>query len=94
MIVQLILKLCLTEHIIKELPATEGIKEAETNAKIVDLFKEALAETKRCRNEQQRIEYHIALGLVMPPRDSGWMLRICERLGVQRGKRSTQLDAK
>ena len=51
MIVQLIVKLCLTERIINELPATEGIKEAETNAKIVDLVKEALAETKRCRND-------------------------------------------
>jgi len=66
MIGQLIVKLGLTERIMNELPATEGIKEAETNAKIVELFKEALAETKRCRNEQQRIEYHIALGLVMP----------------------------
>ena len=49
-IVQLIVKLCIMERIINELPATEGIKEAKTNAKIVDLFKEALAETKRCRN--------------------------------------------
>ena len=94
MIVQLIVKLCLAERIINELPATEGIKEAETNAKIVELFKEALAETKRCRNEQQRIEYHIALGLVMPPRDLGWIRRICERLGVQRGKLFTQRDAR
>jgi len=51
MIVQLIVKLCLTEHIINELPATEGIKETETNAKIVDLLKQALPETKRCRND-------------------------------------------
>jgi hypothetical protein len=31
-------------------------KEAETNAKIVDLLKNALDETKTCRNEQQRVE--------------------------------------
>jgi len=93
-IVQLIVKLCLTERIINELPATEGIKEAETNAKIINLLKEVLAETKRCQNDHQRIEYHIALGLVMAPRDSGWIRRICERLSVQRGKCSTQLDVR
>ena len=31
-------------------------KEAETNAKIVDLFKEALDEIKNCRTEQQRVQ--------------------------------------
>jgi hypothetical protein len=36
-------------------------KEAETNAKIVDLLKHALDETKNCRNEQQRVEFHISL---------------------------------
>ena len=35
-------------------------KEAETNAKIVDLLKHALDETKNCRNEQQRVEFHIS----------------------------------
>jgi hypothetical protein len=36
-------------------------KEAETNAKIVDLMKHTFDETKNCRNEQQRVEFHIAL---------------------------------
>ncbi len=31
-------------------------KEAETNAKIVDLLKHVFDETKNCRNEQQRVE--------------------------------------
>ena len=68
-------------------------KEAETNAKIVDLLKHALDETKNSRNEQQRVEFHIALACVMPARETqgtntGWITRICERLGLKRGKRS------
>ena len=87
MIVQLILKLGLSDEVINRLPATEDMREKETNAHIVSRFKEALHVLKRCRNEQQRIEYHIALGLVMPPRDSGLIRRVCDRLGVNRGKR-------
>jgi hypothetical protein len=45
-------------------------KEAETNAKIVDLLKHALDETKNCRNEQQRVEFHFALACVMPARET------------------------
>ena len=41
-------------------------READTNAKIVMLMKTALAETKHCRNEQQRQEFHIGLSYVMP----------------------------
>jgi hypothetical protein len=52
-------------------------KEAETNAKIVDLFKDALDEIKHCRTEQQRVEFHIALTCVMPSRDSQGSTR-CE----------------
>jgi hypothetical protein len=68
-------------------------KEAETNAKIVDLLKLALDETKNCRIEQQRVEFHIALACVMPARETqgtnnGCIARICERLGLKRGKRS------
>jgi hypothetical protein len=36
-------------------------KEAETNAKIVDLLRHTLDETKNCRNEQQRVDFHIVL---------------------------------
>ncbi len=67
--------------------------EAETNAKIVDLFKDALDEIKHCRNEQQRVEFHIALACVMLDRETqgtnnGWITRICDRLALKRGKRS------
>ena len=60
-------------------------KEAETNAKIVDLLKHALDETKNCRNEQQRVEFHISLACVMPARETqgtnnGWIARIMDGL--------------
>jgi hypothetical protein len=45
-------------------------KEAETNTKIVDLLKHALDETKFCRDEQQRVEFHIDLVCVMTPRET------------------------
>ena len=62
-------------------------KEAHTNAKIVDLVKHSLDETKNCRNEQQRVEFHIALACVMPAREpqgtnNGWISRICDRVVV------------
>jgi hypothetical protein len=43
-------------------------KEEQTNTKIVDVLKHALDETKNCRNEQQRVEFHIALACVMTER--------------------------
>jgi hypothetical protein len=60
-------------------------KEAETNAKIVDLKKHALDETKNCRNEQQRVEFHIALACVMHSRETQgtnneWIARIMDGL--------------
>jgi hypothetical protein len=48
-------------------------KEVETNTKIVDLLKHALDETKNCRNEQQRVEFHIALVCVMPARETPYV---------------------
>jgi hypothetical protein len=73
--------------------ASRKQKEAETNAKIVDLFKDTLDEIKHCRNEQQRVEFHIALVCVMPVRETqgtnnGWIARIYDRLALKRGKRS------
>ena len=59
-IVALIKTLGLTE-LVSDALASRKQKEAETNAKIVDLFKEALDEIKNCRTEQQRVEFHIAL---------------------------------
>ena len=91
-LVALINALGLTE-LVSDALGSRKQKEAETNAKIVDLLKHALDETKNCRTEQQRVEFHIALACVMPPRETqgtntGWIARICERLGLKRGKRS------
>jgi hypothetical protein len=91
-LVALINTLGLTE-LVSDALASRKEKEAETNAKIVDLFKDALDEIKNCRTEQQRVEFHIALACVMPPREAqgsknGWIKPICDRLGLKRGKRS------
>jgi len=61
MIVALTVKLGITERVRNALPETD----AETNAKIVDLLKAGLAETKHCTNEQQHIQYLIGLSYVM-----------------------------
>jgi hypothetical protein len=88
-LVALIKTLGLTE-LVSDSPASRKQKEAETNAKIVDLFKDALDEIKHCRNEQQRVEFHIALACVMSARETqgtnnGWITRICDRLALKRG---------
>jgi hypothetical protein len=62
MLVALINTLGLTE-LVGDALGSRKQKEAQTNAKIVDLLKHALDETKNCRNEQQRVEFHIALAL-------------------------------
>jgi hypothetical protein len=91
-LVVLIKTLSLMELVIDSLVSRKQ-KEAETNAKIVDLFKDALHEIKHCRNEQQRVEFHIALACVMPERETqgtnnGWITRIYDRFALKRGKRS------
>jgi hypothetical protein len=91
-LVALIKTLGLTDLVSDSL-ASRKQKEAETNAKIVDLFKDALDEIKHCRNEQQRVEFHIVLACVMPARETqgtnnGWITRICDRLVLKRDKRS------
>ena len=57
-----------------------------------------MCETKKCKSEQQRKEYLIGLAYVMPPRmqqgERGWIQPICDRLNVQRGKRSSSLGAR
>ena len=63
-LVALINTLGLTE-LVSDAMVSRKQKEAETNDKIVDLFKEALDEIKNCRTEQQRVEFHIALACVM-----------------------------
>jgi len=97
-LVVLINTLGLTE-LVSDALASRKQKEADTNAKIVDLFKDALDEIKNCRTEQQRVEFHIALACVMPPREAqgsknGWIKPICDRLGLKRGKRSEKNGAR
>jgi len=95
MILALIRHLNIVEKVRAGLPKSKAQREAETNAKIVDLLEQGLAETKHCRSEQQRQEFHIGLGYVMPPRLAhGWYARICARLKVQRGKRSEARGAR
>jgi len=53
MIVALTVKLGITERVRNALPETQTTCDAWTNAKIVDLLKAGLAETKQCKNEQQ-----------------------------------------
>jgi hypothetical protein len=65
--VALINTLGLTE-LVSDALASRKQKEAETNDKIVDLFKDAFDEIKNCRTEQQRVEFHIALTCVMSHR--------------------------
>jgi len=64
----LIKTLGLTE-LVSDAPASRKQNEAETNVKIVDLFKDELDEIKNCRTEQQGVEFHIALVRVMSPRE-------------------------
>jgi hypothetical protein len=63
-LVPLINTLGLTE-LVSDALGSRKQKEAETNAKIVDLLKHALDKTKNCRNEQQRVEFHIPVACVM-----------------------------
>jgi len=63
--VALIKTLGLTE-LVSDALAIRKHTEAETNAKIVDLFKEALDEIKNCRTEQQRVEKKSWCGTMTP----------------------------
>ena len=78
-IVGLIRKLNLTESVSEALTPIATKREVETNAKIVMLMKAGLAETKHCRTEQQRQEFHIGLAYGMPPREG-------ERSGCPEGR--------
>jgi hypothetical protein len=80
-VVALIRKLDMTDSVFEALTPIAMTREADTNAKIVMLMKAGLAETKHCRNEQQRQEFHIGLSYVMPPREGersskGWIQRL------------------
>ena len=87
-IVGLIRKLDMTDSVFEALTPIAMTREADTNAKIVMLMKAGLDDTKHCRNDQQRQEFHIGLSYVMPPREGersskGWIRRICEQLDVR-----------
>jgi cell shape-determining protein MreC len=60
-LVALINTLGLTELVSDSLVSRKQ-KEAETNAKIVDLFKDALDEIKNCRTEQQTLKQIHGMG--------------------------------
>ena len=99
MIVALTVKLSITERVRNALPETQTTRDAKTNVKIVDLLKAGLAETKQCKNEQQRIQYLIGLSYVMParvePADSnGWNKRMCDWFEARRGKRTATEGAR
>lgn len=69
------------------------MREAETNAFIVDRVKAALDVNKACATEEQRREYLTGLAYVAPPRlasrdKAGMIRRVAERLNVRRGRRS------
>ena len=68
MIVALIQELKIVDRVRDALPQSKAQRDAETEREICNLLEAGLAETKHCRTEQQRIEYHIGLGYVMPPR--------------------------
>jgi len=62
-------------------------------------LKAGFAETKRCKNEQQRIQYQIGLSHVMPLRaeqgdSNGWKKRIYSQLEVRRGERTVNESAR
>ena len=72
---------------------TVSRKKQKQTPRLFHLFKDALDEIKNSRNEEQRVEFHIALGCVMSTwetqgTNNGWISRICDRLGLKRGKRS------
>ena len=69
------------------------MRDAETNAFIVDRLVAALGVSKACATEQQRQEYLTGLTYVAPPRvhagdKSGMIRRVAKRLNVRRGRRS------
>eukprot|EP00966_Prymnesium_polylepis_P210373 4871617-Prymnesium_polylepis.2 len=64
----------------------ERVRQAETDAYIVDRVRAILYALKPCRSEQQRVEYHTILAAVAPEvaaaGPKGWGCRVSERLDV------------
>lgn len=70
----------------------ERAKQAETDTYIVERSIAALSVLKRCRTEEQRVEFHIVMSALAPERESarsydGMIRRVAERLGLRRGAR-------
>lgn len=70
----------------------ERVKQADTDAKIVDRLRDALSEHKRCGSAEQQHDYLVLLAAVVPekakPSDPrGWGNRVSARLGVKPGFR-------
>ena len=77
----------------RKLKGVQLVKEAETNALVVDRAVAALSALKRICTEQARCEYHIILGALAPPMvavgdSSGMGRRVSARLRVHRGRRA------
>jgi hypothetical protein len=93
LLMELISRLKLSDRMRDLLGDKEKARAAETDTYMVDRLVHTLAFYKHCRFEQARREYLIGLALVMPPLahegdQTGWMRRVCARLGVLRGLRS------
>eukprot|EP00966_Prymnesium_polylepis_P166774 3854973-Prymnesium_polylepis.1 len=66
----------------------EEYEKAKLDAGIVDRVAAALAVNKQCHTEEQRIEFHIGVGHVVPSRDSGLLDKVARRLQLHPGTRS------
>ena len=80
-------------EVLAQLKGGQLVKEAETNALVVDRAVAALSSLKRIGTEQARCEYHIILGALAPPMvavgdSSGMGRRVSARLRVHRGRRA------
>ena len=87
-IVSLITYLGLLEKVRAALPQTAADRQAETEHCIVDLMEQGFNETKHCRTEAQRQQFHIGMGYIAPLRDSKMIARIGERFNLHWGTRS------
>ena len=69
--------------------SAERVKQAETDAKIVDRARDALAQLKLCGSAEQHTDYHVVLAALAPEKatardPTGWTRAVADRLGVNR----------
>ena len=72
--------------------SAERVKQAETDAEIVDRLRASIDVLKRCGSPEQHTDYHVLLAAVAPEKKAardptGWICRVAERLGVNRTTR-------